>query len=138
MSPTMTPEERAIREALANATPGPWIADDNDGYGAWGVWSRMTPTGHSPTPGPKIADVIGDSAEADANAALIAACNPAALTTLLKEMEALRAAATRWRHFTQCGLPITYLGTEYADIKELEAQIDAAASTPASAGKEGN
>ena len=53
-------------------TQGPWIADNNEGYSPWSIWSRMTPSGHG-TPGPKLADVYGDSAESDANARLIAA-----------------------------------------------------------------
>jgi hypothetical protein len=53
-------------------TPGPWIADDNEGFGAWHIWSGMTPTG-SGTPGPLVATIVGDSAETDANASLIAA-----------------------------------------------------------------
>lgn len=55
----------------AQHTPGLWIADDNEGFSPWTIWSRMTPTGHG-TPGPKVAQIVGDSAEADANARLIA------------------------------------------------------------------
>lgn len=53
-------------------TPGPWIAENNDGYGALTIWSKMTPTGGG-TPGPMIATVVGDNAEADANGCLMAA-----------------------------------------------------------------
>lgn len=55
---------------MSNHTPGPWVADDQEGYGDWGIWSRMAPTGHG-TPGRWIATVHGDSAETDANAHLI-------------------------------------------------------------------
>ena len=53
-------------------TPGPWIFDNNEGYGQNNIWSRMTPTGAG-KPGPLVATAVGDSAEAEANAHLIAA-----------------------------------------------------------------
>lgn len=53
-------------------TPGPWVADDNEGLSMWKIYSRMSPSG-SGIPGPFVAKVIGYSAEADANAQLIAA-----------------------------------------------------------------
>ncbi|UBB18326.1 hypothetical protein [Comamonas odontotermitis] len=52
-------------------TPGPWIADDNEGFSPWTIWSRMTPSGNG-APGPVIARIEGDSAEADDSATLIA------------------------------------------------------------------
>lgn len=52
-------------------TPGPWIADDNESYSPWRIWSRMTPTGHG-EPGRLIAEVIGADAQADDDARLIA------------------------------------------------------------------
>lgn len=85
--------EQAIRDALAEGpTCGPWVADDNEGFSSWTVWSRMTPSGNG-KPGPMIAQVIGDSAEADANAALVAACNPETMRTLLAELDRLRSAS---------------------------------------------
>jgi hypothetical protein len=84
--------EQAIRDALAEGpTSGPWVADDNEGFSSWTVWSRMTPSGNG-KPGPMVAQVIGDSAEADANAALVAACNPEAMRALLAELDRLRAS----------------------------------------------
>ena len=52
-------------------TPGPWIADNNEGFSAWTIWSRMTPYGNG-APGPVVARIDGDSAEADDSALLIA------------------------------------------------------------------
>ncbi len=52
-------------------TPGPWIADDNESYSPWHIWSRMTPTGHG-EPGRLIAAVIGADDQADDDACLIA------------------------------------------------------------------
>ncbi len=52
-------------------TPGPWIADNNEGFSPWTIWSRMTPSGNG-TPGPVIARIDGDSAETDDSATLIA------------------------------------------------------------------
>ena len=56
----------------AKPTPGNWLADDNEGFGTWGIWSNMSPTG-SGTAGAYIAKVFGDSAEAEANARIFAA-----------------------------------------------------------------
>lgn len=75
----------------AKHTLGPWIADDNEGFSPWTIWSRMTPTG-SGKPGPKIAQVIGDSAETDANARLIAAA-PDLLEALMEIDARLRRCA---------------------------------------------
>lgn len=57
---------------MSKHTPGPWVADDNEGFSMWKIYSRMSPSG-SGVQGPCVAEVIGDSAEADANALLIAA-----------------------------------------------------------------
>jgi hypothetical protein len=86
-------DERAIRDALAEGpTSGPWVANNNEGYSLWTIWSRMTPSG-SGTPGPMIAQVIGDSAEADANAALVAACGPETMRAVMAELDRLRSAS---------------------------------------------
>jgi hypothetical protein len=125
--------ERAIRDALsAGPTPGPWIADNNEGFGIWSIWSRMTPSG-SGTPGPRLAQVIGDSAQTDADAALIAACNPEAMQTLLAELDRLRAALSAskqggkaeetvldllWNDYPECcGNP--EVGAEYMGQREM-------------------
>ena len=68
-------------------TPGPWVADDNEGFSMWKIYSRMSPSG-SWVQGPCVAKVIGDSAEADANARLIAAA-PELLEALEKALDAL-------------------------------------------------
>lgn len=59
---------QALEKLLEQVTPGPWVDDNNEGYGASRVWAKCAPDG---TPGPCVASVIGDSAEAEANAALI-------------------------------------------------------------------
>lgn len=74
----MTDDE--LRKLLADATPGPWTADDNDKCSIWRVYG----------PPGMLAEVFGDSAEADANAALIAAA-----PELAEEVLRLRAALTR-------------------------------------------
>jgi len=77
---------KAIREALeAGPTEGPWVADDNEGFSPWSIWSRMSPTGHGEA-GPKIAQIQLANDEADA--AFIAACNPAAIRALLADLDA--------------------------------------------------
>lgn len=80
-----------LRNLLAKATGGEWVADDGEGYSVWRIWSEMAPTG-SGNPGPLIATVIGDSPETDANAALIVALHNCA-DELLKVAE----TADRWR-----------------------------------------
>jgi hypothetical protein len=49
--------------ADAKHTPGPWEADNGEGYSIWSIYGRTS----------LIAQAIGDSAETDANAHLIAA-----------------------------------------------------------------
>jgi len=56
----------------AKHTPGPWVADDNEGFSPWSIWSRMAPSGHG-TPGRKVAVVDDCSGHSDADAQLIAA-----------------------------------------------------------------
>lgn len=86
----MNDHEKRIREALeAGPTEGPWVADDNEGFSPWSIWSRMSPTGHGEA-GPKIAQIQCNNDEADA--AFIAACNPAAIRALLADLDAARAA----------------------------------------------
>ena len=56
----------------AKHTPGPWVADDNEGFSQWSIWGRMAPSGHG-TPGRKVAVVDDCSGHSDADAQLIAA-----------------------------------------------------------------
>lgn len=65
MQPDAMTEEQlqAIEARAAAATEGEWFANNNDGYSIW----RIKAPGFI-----AIADVIGDSAETDANAAFIA------------------------------------------------------------------
>lgn len=51
-------------------TPGPWTACDNNGYSIWRVTS---PKYRAESASRTVAEVVGDSAETEANAHLIAA-----------------------------------------------------------------
>lgn len=55
---------------MSNHTPGPWIACDNNGYSIWRVTS---PEYRAESASRTVAEVVGDSAETEANAHLIAA-----------------------------------------------------------------
>lgn len=55
---------------MNNHTPGPWIACDNNGYSIWRVTS---PKYRAESTSRTVAEVVGDSAETEANARLIAA-----------------------------------------------------------------
>lgn len=55
---------------MNNHTPGPWIACDNNGYSIWRVTS---PEYRAESASRTVAEVVGDSAETEANARLIAA-----------------------------------------------------------------
>ncbi len=59
-----------LRYLLKNTSQGQWVADNDEGYGTWGIWENMTPSGNG-KPGLKIAIVPGDSPITDANAKLI-------------------------------------------------------------------
>ena len=81
----MTDHEKRIREALeAGPTEGPWLIHDQKGR-------RWIET-HSDD---VIAQVYKDgrsNAVFEANASLIAACNPSAIRALLADLDAMRGA----------------------------------------------
>lgn len=93
---------KEIETALAaGPSEGQWIADNNEGFGAWRVWAGMTPSGHG-KPGPLLFQIVGDSAETDANAAYLVATQPANIRDVLQliaardaEIERLRAMLTK-------------------------------------------
>lgn len=89
---------------MTQHTPGPWIADNNEGFSSWSIWSRMTPTGHG-IPGPQVASVHGDSAESDADAQLIAAAPELleALQGALKALDAIGDEMTVGERYTNAG-----------------------------------
>jgi len=104
LTPALTPEQLDELQALyEKATPGEWIADDNEGFSAWTIWAGMTPSGHG-TPGPiiaEIAEIHGDGAKSDVNADLIAALHnafPALLAAARRGMENGRDAE-KWREY---------------------------------------
>jgi hypothetical protein len=49
-----------------------------------------------------------------------------AIAPLLARIAELEADAKRWRHFWSCGLPVTFMGTEYHSKQECDASIDEA------------
>jgi hypothetical protein len=59
--------ERTL-EILRGGTQGPWVIDDNEGYGATTLWAGMSPSGNGPV-GRMIATFVGDDhiVEEDAN-----------------------------------------------------------------------
>lgn len=94
-----------IREALAaGPTPGPWSVETVPT--SCGVYHKVGPfPGRRPGYPPRHACLYADypiqgnpaDDELKANAAFIAACNPAAIRELLAEMDALKADAERYR-----------------------------------------
>lgn len=93
--------ETAIREALAaGPTPGPWVAlpeEDDRHYlrirgGMLGCRFKIAAV-HKPNLIPEVQD--REDHESRANALLIAACNPEAITALLSHLSDLRAEVER-------------------------------------------
>jgi hypothetical protein len=72
---TLSPELlNAIEAGCDGVTPGPWRNDNGEGYSINSIWA------------PKrilVAQAVGDSAEADANAAHIARLDPATVLELV-------------------------------------------------------
>lgn len=58
---------------MSKHTKGPWVVDDNEGFGALKIWSGCAPSGNSTIPG-QIISVIDETArECEENARLISA-----------------------------------------------------------------
>lgn len=55
---------------MSKHTPGPWKACDNNGYSIWRITSHQY---RAESASRTVAEVVGDSAETEANARLIAA-----------------------------------------------------------------
>jgi hypothetical protein len=69
-----------LRELVSEASPGPWDADNDEGYSQWKVRAND---------GEGYLVVVGDSAKTDANARMVeAALN--AMPALLAELQAAR------------------------------------------------
>jgi len=113
-------DHKTIREALeAGPTEGPWVADDNEGFSPWSIWSRMSPTGHGEA-GPKIAQIQLANDEADAT--FIAACNPAAIRALLADLDAKTAEVER----LQALHPVAMTKEALPYLRELVKALDGA------------
>lgn len=83
----MTPAEQAIREALAaGPTPGPWSSFYKSKYDEWHV---SIPVADSSMKWALFDDGIRTE-RPEADARYIAAVNPAAISSLLAEMDAMR------------------------------------------------
>ena len=91
----MTEEQlKAIEARAAAATEGEWFASNNDGYSIW----RIKAPGFV-----AIADVIGDSAETDANADFIAQSHQD-VPALVAEVRRLQAENVRlWKALRSIG-----------------------------------
>jgi len=78
----------AVEALLQGVTEGPWWEDNNEGYGANNIWAN-----HASDDLAKIlvAQAVGDSAEAEANMAFIAAAREL-VPALLARAEAAEAA----------------------------------------------
>lgn len=97
--PKLPESLEAIRAALdAGPTPGPWGASF-DGHGGVSIMSIKWQIGFASKAGGK----------QDANAALIAACNPKAITALLDALKARDAEIERLRVFEADALRYRWL-----------------------------
>lgn len=96
----MTDDLTAIKDALAAATPGEWLVEvpHPDNYQSWGVEAD----------GAGVASCDYDNPAADA--AYIAACNPARMARIVAELERLRADAELWRFVVASGCAIKRRG----------------------------
>ena len=84
-------DEQKLRELAGAATPGPWIACQYGDYGDYNGDCRVILGEGGDI---RTAVVLGfDTPENDANAQLIAAANPAAILSLLDELQTLRVTA---------------------------------------------
>jgi hypothetical protein len=84
----------AIEAGCADVTPGPWRNDNGEGYSINSIWA------------PKrilVAQAVGDSAEADANAAHIARLDPATVRELVAGyragLEPVKIKPLKWHFF---------------------------------------
>jgi hypothetical protein len=78
----------AIRKRAEAATEGPWIADDNEGYGIWSIWYGSCPSGNVEPRG-LVAQCPGDDAQVEEDADFIAHARED-IPTLLAEIARLK------------------------------------------------
>lgn len=106
---------QAIREALAaGPTVGPWQIIKSYGSGA----RCSIKAGHARIAVPSVTNLNWE-----ANAALIAACNPEAITTILAALEARDAEIAALREDAEAFRTMVYLGIEtksHSDTVEAE------------------
>lgn len=90
-TPTTPLDLDALEKVAREATQGPWVQDSSP-YGPMGtIWAGMTPSGNG-NPGRLTANVVGDSAEAEANAAYLATFDPPTVLRLIETQRELVAA----------------------------------------------
>ena len=120
----MTPAETAIRAALAaGPTPGPWS------YNAWqdeasGIGGYSLLAGQEGYLLPLDSGCTSASAdwEAEANAKLIAACNPAALAELLAELDGERNRSQMYADLVR-GVAVVLHGEGWSDTSKLPEEV---------------
>lgn len=118
----MTPAEQQIRDALAaGPTPGPWqVCADGGAAGPKGAFVPFGGCGCCGSPW-----MSGENpAEQQANAELIAACNPAALTELLAELDGERARSQMYADLVR-GVAVALRGPGYSDTSKLPQEVAA-------------
>jgi hypothetical protein len=79
-----------IEARVKAATKGPLTLDNSDGYSQTRIWKGCSPSGGGPI-GTLIAEIVGDSAEAEANGELFAHA-PADLEWLIARVRELERA----------------------------------------------
>ncbi len=79
-----TDDLRALLDAAGKATPGKWEFDDGDGYSVCRIWAGRR----------SLARLVGDDAQAEADAAYIAAASPDVVASLAR----IALAAVQWGH----------------------------------------
>lgn len=98
---------------MSNHTPGPWTACNNDGYSIWRITSSER----------TIAEVVGDSAETEMNAHLIAAA-PEMLELLAELVMKASAAEEFWKLLRSNDELIANLGSTIAKAAQLIVKIE--------------
>lgn len=119
----MTPAETAIREALAaGPTPGPWRATCRDMSYVDGQQWPEDEFLQWEVEGPRPVWGRGDYVQADAR--LIAACNPANVAELLAELDGERARSQMFADLVR-GVAVVLHGEGWSDTSKLPEEVAA-------------